>query len=290
MPAFDYRAAKSVEELITLLSDNERRVKILAGGTDLLIQLREGRMEAELLVDVKKIPELSQVVYDPQQGLQIGAAASCYRVCQDEAVKQYYPGLVDAISLVGGVQIQSRASIGGNLCNASPAADTIPALIVHEGRCLINGPEGKRSIAAERFCTGPGTTVLQAGEFLEAIEVPPPKRHFGAHYLRFIPRNEMDIAVVGVGAAVTLNENHSHFQTVRLALAAVAPTPLYVHKAGEILAGKEISSQAIHEAAQIAQEAISPINDLRGTAEHRRQLSAVLTKRALEKAVERARL
>jgi CO/xanthine dehydrogenase FAD-binding subunit len=290
MPAFDYRAAKSIEELITLLSDVGRRVKILAGGTDLLIQLREGRAETGLLVDVKKIPQLTAVIYDPQLGLHIGAAASCYRVCHDEAVRQYYPGLVDAFSIVGGVQIQNRASIGGNLCNASPAADTIPALIVHEGRCLINGPEGKRSIAAEQFCTGPGTTVLQAGEFLEAIEVPPPKSYFGAHYLRFIPRNEMDIAVVGVGAAVTLNENHSHFQTVRLALAAVAPTPLYVPEVGDMLAGEEVSSQAIQEAAQIAQAAIHPISDLRGTAEHRRHLSVVLTQRALEKAIERARL
>jgi CO/xanthine dehydrogenase FAD-binding subunit len=290
MPAFDYRAAKSVEELIFLLSEVERRVKILAGGTDLLIQLREGKTEAGLLVDIKKIPQLTSVVYNPQQGLHIGAAASCYQVCHNEAVRQHYPGLVDAISLVGGVQIQNRASIGGNLCNASPAADTIPALIVHEGRCLINGPAGKRSIAAEQFCTGPGTTILQAGEFLEAIEVPPPKDHFGAHYLRFIPRNEMDIAVVGVGVSVTLNENHSHFKTVRLALAAVAPIPLYIPEAGDMLAGKEVTPQAVQEATRFAQATIRPISDLRGTAEHRRQLSAVLTRRAFEKAIERARL
>ena len=289
MLAFDYRAANSVEELITLLSDTERRVKILAGGTDLLIQLREGRLEAGLLIDVKKIPQLTSVFYDPQQGLHIGAAASCYRVCHDEAVKRHSPVLVDAISLVGGVQIQNRASIGGNLCNASPAADTIPALIVHEARCLVNGPAGRRSIAVEHFCTGPGTTVLQPGEFLEAIEIPPPKSHFGAHYLRFIPRNEMDIAVVGVGASVTINENHSHFQAVRLALAAVAPTPLYLPEAGDMLAGREITPQAIQEVAQFAQGVIRPISDLRGTAEHRRNLSAVLTQRALEKAIERAR-
>jgi CO/xanthine dehydrogenase FAD-binding subunit len=290
LQAFDYHAACSISELLALLSDGQRQVKTMAGGTDLLIQLREGRQQADLIVDIKKIPELIKVVYDPIQGLRIGAAASCFQVYHNAMVATHYPGLVDAISLIGGVQIQNRASVGGNLCNASPAADTIPALIVHDAVCLIIGPLGTRSVPVEKFCTGPGKTILEPGEFLEAIHVPPPRRHFGAHYLRFIPRNEMDIAVVGVGAAVILDETLSHFQEVRLALAAVAPTPLYVSEVRDFLTGKEISPQMIQEAARIAQAAARPINDLRGTAEQRMQLTAVLTRRALEKAIKRARM
>ena len=290
MQAFEYQSVSSIEEALALLSDEKRQVKILSGGTDLLVQLREGYQHADLILDVKKIPELVEVTYDPARGLRIGAAASCYQVCHDASVSKNYPGLVDAFSLIGGVQIQNRASIGGNLCNASPAADAIPALIVHEAVCLINGPQGERDVPVEQFCTAPGKTSLQPGEFLVAIRIPAPKGHFGAHYQRFIPRNEMDIAVVGVGAAVTLEEDGSHFHSARLALAAVAPTPLFVPAVGDFLAGKEVSLETFQEAAAIAQAAARPISDLRGTAEQRSLLSAVLTRRTLEKAVERARL
>jgi carbon-monoxide dehydrogenase medium subunit len=288
--AFAYQAASSIEEVLALLSFDERQAKILSGGTDLLVQLREGRQQADLIVDVKRIPELLEVAYDPHQGLCIGAAASCSQVCSEAAVLAHYPGLVDAISLIGGVQIQNRASVGGNLCNASPAADAIPALIVHEAVCQISGPQGKRSVPVEQFCTAPGKTILQPGEFLVNIHIPTPKQNFGAHYLRFTPRNEMDIAIVGAGAAVTLDDDKLHFQTVRLALAAIAPTPLFVAEVGDFLAGKEITSQVIQEGALIAQAATRPINDLRGTAEQRWRLTQVLARRALEKAIDRARL
>lgn len=288
MQAFDYHAASNIAELLALLAPGERRVKILSGGTDLLVQLREGRQQADLLVDVKMIPELIEVTYHPEHGLRIGAAAPCFQVSHAPDVMIHYPGLVDAVSLIGGVQIQYRASLGGNLCNASPAADTIPALIVHQAACLVNGPQGQRSVPVEEFCVAPGKNTLQPGEFLVAIHLPPPGRNFGAHYLRFIPRNEMDIAVVGAGAAVTLDESRRHFQAARLALAAVAPTPLLVAEAGAFLAGKEITSSVIQQAAQIAQQAARPISDLRGTIEQRRQLTAVLARRALEKAVARA--
>lgn len=290
MQAFDYQSVNSIEEALTLLSDDQRLVKILSGGTDLLVQLREGNQHADLLIDVKKIPELMEVAYDPLLGLRIGAAASCYQICHDAEVVAHYPGLVDAVSLIGGVQIQNRASIGGNLCNASPAADAIPALIVHEAVCLISSPSGERNVPVEQFCTAPGKTVLQPGEFLVAIHVPPPKPNFGAHYQRFIPRNEMDIAVVGVGAAVTLDEGGNHFRSARLALAAVAPTPLFVPEVGDFLTGKKVTSETIREAASIAKAAARPITDLRGTAEQRRQLTSVLARRTLDKAIERANI
>jgi carbon-monoxide dehydrogenase medium subunit len=196
---------------------------------------------------------------------------------------------VDAIQLIGGIQIQYRASLGGNLCNASPAADSIPALIVHRAVCVVAGPNGTRSIPVEQFCMAPGKNVLQAGEILLAVSIPQYGSNFGAHYLRFIPRNEMDIAVVGAGASVTLDESKQKFLSARIALGAVAPTPLFVAEAGMFLEGKEINEENIQEAARIAQAAARPISDLRGTAEHRKHLCAVLTQRALEKAIERAR-
>jgi len=252
--------------------------------------LRENRRRADLLIDVKNIAELTNIHYDPQIGLWIGASASCYEICHNKTVSEIYPGLVDAIHLIGGVQIQYRASVGGNLCNASPAADSISALIVHEATCIIASANGTRNVPVEQFCIAPGRAVLEPGELLVAVSVPPPKENFGAHYLRFIPRNEMDIAVVGAGASVTLDAAKRKILSARVALGAVAPTPLFVEEAGTFLAGKEISEENIRAAATIAQVAARPISDLRGTAEHRKHLCAVLTRRALDKAIERARV
>jgi CO/xanthine dehydrogenase FAD-binding subunit len=290
MQPFDYISAGSVKEVVGLLSSYNGRARILGGGTDLLVQLRENRRKADLLIDVKNIPELASISYDEQEGLSLGAAVPCYKICSDTFVFENYPGLVDAFQLIGGIQIQCRASIGGNLCNASPAADSIPALIVHEAVCVIAGPNGTRTIPVVQFCISPGKNALQAGEFLVTVKVPPRSPNFGAHYLRFIPRNEMDIAVVGAGASVTLDESKQNVLSARIALGAVAPTPLFVEEAGAFLAGKEIKPENIQEAARIAQVAARPISDLRGTAEHRKHLCAVLTRRALEKAIERARV
>jgi carbon-monoxide dehydrogenase medium subunit len=242
-----------------------------------------------LLVDIKQVPVANVLAYDPIDGLRIGAAAPCYRICSDPIVAHVYPGLIDAVALIGGTQIQGRASLGGNLCNASPAADSIPALIVHRATCIIAGPDGYREVPVEDFCIAPGQTILQRGEFLVSLRVPPPAPNFGAAYLRFIPRNEMDIAVVGAGASVILNESHTTFVSARIALGAVAPTPLFVPEAGEYLAGRPVSAEVIAEAARIAQAATRPISDMRGTAAQRKHLAAVLTRRVLEKAVERAK-
>jgi CO/xanthine dehydrogenase FAD-binding subunit len=289
MQALDFISAGSVQEVVSLLTSNNAKARILCGGTDLLVQMRENRRKAEVLIDVKNITELTSIRYDSQVGLWLGAAASCYEICHNKFVAENYPGLVDAIQLIGGVQIQYRASIGGNLCNASPAADSIPALIVHEARCLIANSNGTRELPVEQFCVAPGKNVLENGEFLLAVIVPRVKENFGAHYLRFIPRNEMDIAVVGAGASVILDNTKQKILAARIALGAVAPTPLFVEEAGTFLTGKEISQENVQEAAKIAQAAARPISDLRGTAEHRKRLCAVLTRRALAKAIERAR-
>ena len=289
MQLFDYIAPKSADEVVALLATKNGDARLLCGGTDLLVQLREGRRKAGLVIDIKHIPELTQIKFDPEHELRIGAAAACSQICSDPNVIKHYPGLVDAIKLIGGVQIQSRASVGGNLCNSSPAADSIPALIVHEATCNIKGPSGSRALRVEEFCLAPGKNALQAGEFLISVSVPAPKDKFGAAYLRFIPRNEMDIAVVGAGASVVLDEEGMHFVSSRIALGAVAPTPLFASGAGAFLAGKAVTRENIKEAARMAQSIAKPITDLRGTAEHRKHLCAVLVHRALNIAIERAR-
>jgi xanthine dehydrogenase FAD-binding subunit len=289
LQAFDYVAARSVDEAVSLLARHGDQARVLAGGTDIIVQVREGRRQVQLLVDVKGIPEATQLTYDASQGLTIGAAVPCYKIYADEGIAMAYPGLVDAVSLVGGIQIQGRASVGGNLCNASPAADTTPALIVHRATCVIAGPNGQREIPVEQFCTGPGRTALQNGEFLVSLRLPPPPPHFGAHYLRFIPRNEMDIAVVGVGVSVVLNRDQSAFTSARVALGAVAPTPLLVEAAAAALVGQPTSDDTIQQAAEAAQAAARPIDDMRGTAVYRRHLVGVLTRRALRGAIQRAK-
>ena len=282
---FDYRAPATLADAIQLKAAHPEAVA-LAGGTDLLVQLRVGRKSTGLVLDVKKIPELNELRYSPDTGLTLGAAVPCYRIYDDAAVSRAYPALAEVAALIGGIQIQGRASIGGNLCNAAPSADSVPLLIALGARCRIAGPGGEREVAAEDFCTAPGKNVLGPGELLVSLRIPGMTRHSGARYLRFIPRNEMDIAVAGAGVAVTVEGGL--FTGARIALASVAPTPLFVREAGEALIGKPVNAASIEAAAQLARQAARPITDMRGTAEYRRHLCAVLTRRALESAVAKA--
>jgi carbon-monoxide dehydrogenase medium subunit len=287
--SFDYAAPRSLTEAIGLLAQRGDRARVLAGGTDILVQVREGRRDLDLLVDVKHIPEVNELAYSSASGLSLGAAVPCCVIAETAAVARAYPGLIDAVSLVGGVQIQSRACVGGNLCNASPAADTIPALIAHQAVAVIAGPQGRREVPVEDFCTGPGRTVLSRGELLVSLRLPPPPPRSAGRYLRFIPRNEMDIAVVGAGVTVTLDESRSRCTVARVALAAVAPTPLLVKEAGAALVDGPLSDALIDKAATVAQAAARPISDMRGDADYRRHLVGVLTRRALRGAIERAK-
>jgi carbon-monoxide dehydrogenase medium subunit len=283
---FDYASPRSLEEAVQLKSSHPQ-AQLLAGGTDLLVQLRARRKETDLVVDIKHVPELNALSYDPARGLTLGAAVPCYRIYGDPAVRRVYPALAEVANLIGGTQIQGRASAGGNLCNAAPSADFIPLLIALRATCRIAGAGGSRTVAVEDFCTGPGRNVLQPGELLVSLDLPRPEPHSGARYLRLIPRNEMDIAIAGAGVAVVLDDGV--FRSARIALAAVAPTPLYVREAGEALAGKPVNAKSIQAAADFARAAAKPITDMRGTATYRRHLCAVLTRRALEAAVQRAR-
>lgn len=289
MHAINYQAPKTVADAVKLLAAHGEKARPLCGGTDLLIQLRAGVRRPEYVVDVKNIAELRRISFDMQHGLRLGAAVPAIEIYENADMRKYYPGLTEAAHLIGSLQIQSRASVGGNLCNGSPAADTTPALIALGAKCRVVGPKGERMVAAEDFCTAPGRTVLDPSELLVEFHIPTPARHSSDAYLRFIPRNEMDIAVVGVGVAVTLDVSDDRIAEARIGLAAVGPTPIFAREASQSLAGKKIDDAAIGRAGQMATAASSPIDDMRGTAEYRRHVIGVLTRRSLAKAIERAR-
>ena len=289
MEAFDFVSPKSIDEAVSILNQHGDRARIIAGGTDILVMMRAGRRLADVVVDVKNIPELTSMSYSAQAGLTLGAAVPCYQIYQDAAISAAYPGLIDSATLIGGIQIQGRASIGGNLCNAAPSGDSIPAVIALSGVCHIAGPNGWRTMPAEDFCTAPGQNALQQGEMLVSVQFPAPAANSGANYQRFIPRNEMDIAVAGVGSSVVLDASGQNFVSGRVALASVAPTPVFSQAAGDSLAGKPVSDEAIREASELAMADAKPITDMRGTIRQRIHLIGVLTRRTLNNAVERAR-
>jgi carbon-monoxide dehydrogenase medium subunit len=288
MHVFEYESPKTLKQAVQYLAQHQGCARPLAGGTDLIDQMRIGRLTPTILVDVKKIAELNVLAVD-DQGLHVGAAVPCYRIYGHPAIVEQYSALAESCRIIGGIQIQSRASIGGNLCNSGPAADATPSLIALSGVCVIAGPAGIREVPVEAFCTGPGKNVLQPGELLVEIRFPTRPNSSGSHYRRLIPRNEMDIAVVGVGASVQLDQGRQNFVSARIALGAVAPTPLFAKAAGDALAGRPISDETIRQAARAAQAIVSPITDIRGTQEYRVHVTGVLVERVLKAAVAKAR-
>jgi carbon-monoxide dehydrogenase medium subunit len=281
-----YEAPRSIAQAVELLS-SDPGAKIFAGGTDLLVQFRAGLRKPTAFVDVKRIPELTSIAID-RDGLRLGAAAPAAEICEHAELKRLWPGLVDAVNLIGSTQIQGRASVGGNLCNASPAADTTCALIVNRAVCVIAGPAGERIVAVEDFCTAPGKTVLERGELLVAIRVPRPAARTSDAYLRLIPRTEMDIAVAGAGVSMTLDAS-GVCTAARVAIGAVAPTALLVPDAAAALIGTRLDAGALAKAADASTAASRPISDKRGTTAYRRSMAGVLTRRAAAIAADRAR-
>ena len=286
MHEINYENPSTVAQALTMLKRHGEKARPLVGGTDLLIQLRAGVRRPEYIVDLKHIKELRQIKFDAKKGLRLGAAVPCIEVYESEVMRKHYPGLTEAAHLIGSLQIQNRASVGGNLCNGSPAADTTPALIALGARAVISGGKS-REVAVEDFVTSPGRTVLKPNEILVEFIIPAPKPHSSDAYLRFIPRNEMDIAVVGVGTSITLDGDV--VKAARIALAAVGPTPIFSKKAGDSLIGKTLDKATIEGAAQLAIEDATPIDDMRGTAEFRKHVTGVLTRRTIQIAAERAR-
>jgi carbon-monoxide dehydrogenase medium subunit len=280
-----YEAPENVEAAVALLAAEEH-AKVLAGGTDLLVQMRLRGEVPPVFVDIKRIPRLGAISID-SEGLRVGAAVPAAEIYANDAIRQLWPGLAEATDLIGSSQIQGRATWSGNLCNASPAADSVPALIACDARVVVAGPKGERTVPVAGFTRGPGLNGLHRGEFVVEFEVPAPPAHSADAYLRLIPRTEMDIAVVGAAVQLAL-EPDGRVAAARVALGAVAPTAIAVPEAEAALVGSRLEDGALERAGQAASAAADPIADRRGTIEYRKKISGVLTRRAAKIAYERA--
>ena len=286
MNALTYESPGSVDEAVKLLAAAGSDAKILAGGTDLLVQLRMGMIKPALIVDVKNISETT-VIKEENGGYRVGAAVSGAELGEHDGMNNAWPGVVEALELIGSTQIQGRASMGGNLCNASPAADAVPAMIAADAVCKIAGPDGRREARVEDIVTGPGQTSLKAGEMVVDFYFSPRPARSGDAYLRFIPRTEMDIAVVGAGISLTLDET-GVCSAARVALGAVAATQLVVEDGAAALIGSTLDDAALEKLDAAARAACRPIDDKRGTIEYRTKVAGVLARRAAKIAQQRA--
>jgi carbon-monoxide dehydrogenase medium subunit len=282
-----YEAPETLQAAVALLAGASGPARILAGGTDVIVQMETDLIEPSLLVDIKKIPETRQIAQE-NGGWRIGAAVPGFEIMNHAAFNKAWPGVVDGVTLIGSIQVRGRASIGGNLCNASPAADSVPALVAAGAVARVIGSKGTREVPVEQIPAGPGKTSLAKDEIIVSFLLParPPKS--GDAYLRFTPRTEMDIAVVGVGINLTL-DNGGTCTAARVALGAVAPTVLLVKECADALIGTKVDEAALERLATAAGAACRPIDDKRGTREYRIKVAGVLAKRAALKALERAR-
>jgi len=281
-----YEAPGTIADALGVIAANPGAM-VLAGGTDLLVQYQSGTRRPSAFVDVKRIPELMRITADAD-GVTIGAAVPAAEIGAHPAIKAWWPGLVDGVHLIGSTQIQGRSSIGGNLCNASPAADSVCALIVSRAVAIIAGPSGQREVPVEKFAVAPGRTVLAPGELLVSVRLAKPAAHTGDGYQRLIPRTEMDIAVASAAVSLTLGAD-GVCSAARVAIGAVAPTALVVADAAAALVGSRIDADALKKAAAAASAAASPIDDKRGTTAYRRQVVGVLTRRVALIAADRAK-
>ena len=282
-----YTTPKTIDAAVADLAAAAGAARVLAGGTDLLVQLRAGMLSPAVVVDIKGIAGTRTITREGD-GFRVGAAVSGAELGEHPELKRAWPGVVEAVELIGSTQIQGRASMGGNLCNASPAADSVPAMIAADAVCRVAGPNGVREVPVDQICSGPGKTTFAPGEFLVSIFLPPRPKHAGDAYLRFIPRTEMDIAVVGVGVNLTL-DGSGKCTSARVALGAVTAKALLVPEAGAALVGSKLDDAALAKMAAAARAACKPINDKRGTIEYRTQVAGVLAERAARIALARAK-
>ena len=280
-----YESPGSTKEAAALLAKEKGKGFVLAGGTDLLVRMKAGMLEPDLVVDVKHIKAMREID-SGKSGFKIGAAVSGAELGEHKALCKAWPGVVEATNLIGSDQIQGRATMVGNLCNASPAADSVPAMIAAGAKAVVVGKDKRRTLAVEKVVTGPGSTALKKGEIIESIRLPKPDKNSGDAYLRFTPRTEMDIAVVGVGINLTLERGK--VKKARVALGAVAPTAILVPAAAKAIVGTKLDDDALEALAQACSDACNPIDDKRGTIAYRTRVAGVLAKRAALIAYERA--
>jgi len=275
---FIYERPETIGEAIAAMRATDARA--LAGGTDLVPQLREGRCRAAHIVDLKHIPEMTAITVLPDGCVQVGAAVTATAVARHATIVADYPAVAESAQLIGGVQVQNRASLGGNICNAAPSADGVPALICLGAQAVIAGRDGMREMPVDAIFAGPGRTTLAAGELLIAIRLPPVAPNSAGAYQRFTPRREMDIAIAGAGAWLRFGHDGT-IAEARLALASVAPTPIRAPTAERKLVGEWPSAMLFEEAGRLAAQDTRPISDTRGSAGYRATLAAVLMARVL---------
>ena len=287
MTSMRYEAPETTEAAVALLAGEHRLVRVLAGGTDLLVQLRSGAVEPDLVVDVKRIPAM-RAIAEESGGFRVGAAVPAAELGEHVGLRALWPGVVEAVELIGSSQIQNRASLAGNLCNASPAADSVPALVAADATIRIAGPDGRRDLPAAEVAVAPGQTALAAGELVESIYLPARPARAADAYLRFTPRTEMDIAVVGAGVSLSLDTD-GVCRDARVALGAVAERVLLVEAAAAALIGSVVDDAALDGLAAAASAACRPIDDKRGTIEFRTKVAGVLAWRAARTALARAK-
>lgn len=289
MRTFEYFAPSSLQEAIDIFRQQGDGGRSLAGGTDLVVQMKEGATKfpyPSYVVSLRRVPELKGIEFDKSSGLRIGAGATMAEVAASDVVRERYRAVADGAGLVGSLQTMNMATVGGNLCNAAPSADIAPPLLAYEGECRIAGPAGERTVPLESFFLGPGQTALQPSELLVEVRLPPPPSNTGGIYVRHTPRKQMDIAAVGVAALLTLAGER--IERARIALGAVAPTPLRARQAEALLEGQAASEELFAKAAEAASAEARPISDVRGSADFRRHLVLVMTERCLAEAGARA--
>src|SRR5215831_1613251 len=281
-----YLVPRTIDEAIRAYAAAGSAARILAGGTDLLVQMRSGIVQPGLIVDVKKIDEMMAVEETADGGFRIGAAVPGAVLAEHPRFGKVWPGVLEAVNLIGSKQVQGRASAGGNLCNGSPAGDSVPAMVAAGAVVTLQGPNGRRELPVEKVPAGPGRTNLLPGEILVSFTLPPRPKGASDAYLRMIPRTEMDIAVVGCGVSLTLKNGVC--TAARVGLGAVAPTVLLVEAAGQALVGSKLDDKALEAAAEACRAACKPIDDKRGTIAYRIKTTGVLLKRTTKIAAERA--
>ena len=283
MKRFEYLEPRTVRQAVGMLQQHGDEARIVAGGTDFLVRWRAGFWRPDYVVNIQHIRGLSRVTYGPRSGLRLGALVSVQELEQHTAIRQHYPALAAAAASFAGVQVRNLATVGGNICNASPSGDTLPAMLAYDAECRLVGPDGNRQVPLEKMFAGPGQTVLGQDEVLTEISFPPQPSRTGSLYIKHSPRGAMDIATVGVASLVTL-DRLGVCTDARIALGAVAPTPLRAHEAEDLLRGKQLDPELLQQAAERAMSLSRPIDDVRGTAGYRREMVGVLIRRTLEHA------
>jgi carbon-monoxide dehydrogenase medium subunit len=282
MKRFQYHQPKTFDEATTLLRRYNGAANLLAGGTDLLVEMKERLRHCDHVIDLKKIPEMTSLDYDDQQGLRFGALVTAREIETTPSVCENYPALAQAVRELGSIQVRNRATIVGNICRASPSADTLPPLIAGDARVRLRGSRGERMVALEHFFVGPGRTVLAADEIVIEIRVPPPRPASGSAYIKFGRRKAMELATVGV--AVMLELEGAICRDIRIVLGAVAPTPIRAKRAEDALRGRLIERETIEAVGRHAMSVCRPISNVRASSDYRRAMVGVLTGRAIKQA------